>query len=146
MANIDHWGGFLSYYLHPAYKTFIDGRWLMVGRQTFLDQLTIHGHTEEMESLCDRYGIDYLIQPMKSWEEVPSPDPERWVLAYRDEMTVIALRRTKVFEANARRVCAWYRTSPRGRQHAHWAEPALPTCDDPPCQRLPALMDCCCEP
>ncbi len=142
MVNIDYWGGFLAYYLHPQYKTFIDGRWLMVGQQAFKDMIAMMTHKPNMESLADRYGIDFIVQPVEVWSKVLPPDSNRWVLAYQDEMTVIALRRGDRFDENARRVCAYYARHPEQSFHVRWPESTHPVCQERPCLRIPSLRGC----
>jgi hypothetical protein len=138
MVNDEYWGGMLAYFLYPEVRTFLDGRWLMVGEQVLVDHFRIRRHEPTMEALCDRYGIDFLVQSAAEWARMPPPDAGRWVLAYQDLQAVVALRRTERFEANLRRACAFYRRHRRGAEVG-----SRVATDGPP---LPRLPECCCEP
>jgi hypothetical protein len=120
MYNHDEWGGFLAYHLYPEYRTFIDGRWLEVGREVFEDSIRIVVRNENPEPLLERYEIDYLVQSASFYRQAPPLDPDRFILAYIDDTAVVILRRTGRVEENVQRVCAFYRRNPQLQKHAEW--------------------------
>jgi hypothetical protein len=142
MYNIDDWGGFLAYHLHPAYRTLIDGRWLEAGQQVLRDSIDIVTRVGDLEGLLDRYRIDFAVQPTEMYFLAPSLDPDRWLLAYVDPTAVVLLRRTAELPENVQRVCGFYRQHPELAGRAAWS--SLPRAIDSsglPPGVLPACPD-----
>jgi hypothetical protein len=120
MFNPVDWGGYLSYRLYPEYRTFGDGRWTLIGREVVLDSQRILGRRGDVERVLDRYGIDFLVQPMATYIRTAPLNPTRWVLAYHDDVSVVLLRRTRALTENLDRVCDLYSRVPTMASRGRW--------------------------
>lgn len=98
-------GGYLLWRLFPRYKIFIDGRgldpnvyndWLKL---SFASETWVNGQ-REYEVLLDRYGIDFIMQPIYDTEGMVQPlmksllGKSEWVPVYLDGYVYILARQT----------------------------------------------------
>jgi hypothetical protein len=120
MFNPVDWGGYLSYRLYPGYRTLGDGRWTLIGREVVLDSQRVLGRRGDVEGIFDRYGIDFLVQPMAAYLRTAPLDPKRWVLAYHDDVSVVLLRRTVALRENLGRASAFYARFPFRASQGRW--------------------------
>jgi hypothetical protein len=144
MFNGPNWGGYLSYRLYPEVQTFMDGRWVLAGRQVLEDQDRLYRH-DQPEPLLDRYAIDYLVQPLRDYLLVTPLDSEDWALAFVDRVSVVLLRQTPRFGVNSHRVCEFYASRPQLENLARWPqvegiEPAAGVLS------IPTVLDFCTSP
>ena len=94
-----------------------------------------------MEETLDRHDIDFLLEPISEYLHTRPLDPQRWLLAYYDDSSVILLRHTAMLAENARRVRDYYSQFPDLLPHARWqfqlhsrTGPESPT-------RVPSVLD-----
>lgn len=120
MFNPSGWGGFLSYYLYPKYKTFIDGRWVLAGKKVYADSVAMSLRATGSETIFDEHAIAFMIEPLWLHYRAPAVHPAFWRLAYVDKVGVVLLRNGPEFQENIRRVCQYYRNHPDWAKHAMW--------------------------
>ncbi len=120
LFNPPSWGGYLAYRLYPEYRTFIDGRWLVVGRRVLRDSRRLRYRRQDVTPLLHRYHLAVFIQPTQEMLRRPPLPRASWRLAYVDPMAVVLVRRGPRYATNRDRICAWYRAEPGRRVHARW--------------------------
>ncbi len=120
LFNPDGWGGYIAWRV-PGRRVFADGRWPLVGGGVIHDGFEIMLRRKPTEPLHDKYRIDSAIFRLAEYMRVPGPDPKQWVLAWRDELSVVMLRRGPFFAANVERTCDFYRRFEGARDRARWA-------------------------
>ncbi len=130
------WAGYLSWRLHPAIRTFADGRWLEVGARQIDDGARLLLHRGD-RSLYARYEIDSLVQPTRQFFASPPLSPEDWRLAWIDPVAIVLLRNGPALAAHRTLLCAFRASHPELAPRASW--PALPGVNE---QALVPLLDC----
>lgn len=105
ILNSYNQGGYMLWRLYPRYKIFIDGRgldsnvyndWLKL---SFASATWVNGQME-YEVLLDRYGIDFIMQPIYDTEGMVQPlmksllGKSEWVPVYLDGYVYILARQT----------------------------------------------------
>ena len=138
------WGGYLEYRLYPQVRTFMDGRWVLAGRQVVDDQERIVLRAPGYRQALDRYGIEILLEPLDLYLEAPPLDPGDWRLAFQDDVSVLLLRRGEHLQANLDRLCALYRASPQLAALATWSiEPEPGTTGEGSYTAIPSALRSC---
>lgn len=119
LFNPDGWGGYIAYRLKNQ-KVYADGRWPLVGKQVIADGIEVMLRRRDITPLLDQYQIDWAVFRAAEYFRVPGPDPRRWMLAWRDDTSVVLLRKTPEFAANLARVCRFYERFDV-KKRANWA-------------------------
>jgi hypothetical protein len=109
--NFASWGGYLIYRHFPRCSVYSDGRGNFTAEEQALmvDAHKPYERDEAIEALWQRFPFDILVMPRPTFPLVEG-DPDRWVLAYRDEQAEVYLRVYPGNEKNMSRVLDWWRT------------------------------------
>lgn len=88
------WGGYLLWHLFPRYRDYMDSRAdTLFNNRILRDYVTMYGAGPGWRSTLQRYRIqDVLIERGAPLAQILALDP-RWRLAYRDQESVLYIRR-----------------------------------------------------
>ena len=120
LFNPDPWGGYLSWVLDGRQRVFLDGRWLLAGRQTVADGIALQARQGETRPLFAHYGLEIFVQRSADFAAVPPPDPAQWSLAWQDPLAVVLVARGRNWAANRAQICDFYQQYPALTEHGHW--------------------------
>ncbi len=92
MFNKYGWGGYLIYALQPSQPVFIDGRADMYGEEIFTEYRKVAGIDEDIESILNKYEVNWVIYPHDSALVRYLMAGGRWREVYCDEEASVLLR------------------------------------------------------
>jgi hypothetical protein len=89
LFNEYSWGDYLIFALDPPPPIFIDGRADMYGTEIFTDYLSVAKLREDMDTVLEKYGIDWVLFPKDHPLVRFLGKKPQWQTVFSDENTVI---------------------------------------------------------
>ncbi|HUS17461.1 MAG TPA: hypothetical protein VM536_20890, partial [Chloroflexia bacterium] len=94
MFNTMTWGGYLLTTLYPAHQIFVDSQQDVYGEALTRDYLTIESLAPGWDTLLDRHGVTWVIEPVGSpLVAALRARPDQWAELYTDPAAAILSRR-----------------------------------------------------
>lgn len=91
LFNDDEWGDYLIYAMDPPPRLFLDGRLDMYGEQVVGDYAKIVTLDEEVDTLLDAYGIDWVLFPPTPFTRYLKAKGT-WTEVYADDKVLVLVR------------------------------------------------------
>jgi hypothetical protein len=97
----DHQGGYLIWQLYPAFRPYVDTRWILRSPEEFREYLGLADHPERFAAFADAHDFAYIVLPVSYPDRYLGLIAElyassRWQLVYTDGAEVLFARKDLV--------------------------------------------------
>lgn len=107
LFNSSSWGGYILLTTYDQYPIFIDGRWVTIGKDVFLDSRTIANRKRGAFEKLDQYKIEILLVH-REWMTQELQREQKWIPIFENFNAGLYLRDRPESAANLRRCAEYY--------------------------------------
>jgi len=107
LFNSSSWGGYILLTTYDQYPIFIDGRWVTIGKDVFLDSRTIANRRRGTFEKLDQYNIEILLVH-REWMTKKLQREQKWIPIFENFNAGLYLRDRPASAANLRRCAEYY--------------------------------------
>lgn len=107
LFNSSSWGGYILLNTYDQYPIFIDGRWVTIGKDVFLDSRTISNRSRGAFEKLDQYNIEILLVH-REWMTKELQREQKWIPIFENFNAGLYLRDRPESAANLQRCAEYY--------------------------------------